>query len=158
MALLATNLLPDEIDALKTIVEHERSLRLTAQEETERLRAQLRLLLSQRFAAKSERVEGDSPQLGLFDEAEVEAQTEADDDTVVVTTVAGHSRARGHRRPLPAQSDRAWHPLRQKIDRVLQVFDPLAVGSQVVPVGRHVGSPSCHVDGRTKTLPDSRIQ
>ena len=58
MALLATNLLPDESDALKTIVEHERSLRLTAQEEIERLRAQLRLLLSQGFAAKSERVEG----------------------------------------------------------------------------------------------------
>ena len=106
MALLATPLLPDDIEALKTIIEHERSQRLTAQEEIDRLRAQLRLLLSQRFAAKSERVEGEGPQLGLFDEAEVEATTAADEDTVVVTTVAGHTRARGHRRPLPAHLPR----------------------------------------------------
>ena len=106
MALLAMTLLPDDIEALKTIVEHERSQRLSAQEELERLRAQLRLLLAQRFSAKSERVEGDSPQLGLFDEAEVEAANEADDDVTVVTTVAGHTRARGHRRPLPAHLPR----------------------------------------------------
>ena len=106
MTLFATDLLADDIDALKALLAHERTTYTSAlsarDDEIERLRAQLRLLLSQRFGAKSERVEGDSPQLGLFDEAEVEAQTEADDDTVVVTTVAGHSRARGHRRPLPA--------------------------------------------------------
>ena len=106
MALLATNLLPDDIEALKTIVEHERSQRLTAQEEIERLRAQLRLLLAQRFAAKSERVEGDSPQLGLFDEAEVDATDQTDEASTVITTVAGHTRARGHRRALPAHLPR----------------------------------------------------
>ena len=109
MVILATNLLPDDVEALKTIVEQEPSQRLTAQEEIERLRPQLRLLLSQRFAAKSERVEGDSPQLGLFDEVEVEAQIATDDDAAVITTVAGHTRARGHRRPLPA------HLLREEI-------------------------------------------
>ena len=110
MALLATDLLPDEIDSLKALLAHERTTYTSAlsarDDEIERLRAQLRLLLSQRFGAKSERVEGDGPQLGLFDEAEVEAQTEADDDTVVVTTVAGHTRARGHRRALPAHLPR----------------------------------------------------
>jgi transposase len=74
--------------------------------EIERLRSQVRLLLSQRFGAKSERVEGDSAQLGLFDEAEVEGQGEDDTDAGAVTTVAGHTRARGHRRPLPAHLPR----------------------------------------------------
>ncbi len=110
MALLATDLLPDEIDSLKALLAHERTTYTSAlsarDDEIERLRAQLRLLLSQRFAAKSERVEGDSPQLGLFDEAEVDATTATDDDTLVVTTVAGHTRARGHRRPLPAHLPR----------------------------------------------------
>lgn len=106
MVLPATTLLPDNIEALKTIVEHERSQRLTAQEEIERLRAQLRLLLSQRFAAKSERVEGDSSQLGLFDEAEVDAAAETEEDSAAVTTVVGHTRARGRRRPLPAHLPR----------------------------------------------------
>ena len=106
MVLLATTLLPDDIEALKTIVEHERSQRLSAQEEIEPLRAQLRLLLAQRFAAKSERVEGDNPQLGLFDEAEVDAVAQIEEDVTAVTTVAGHTRARGHRRPLPAHLPR----------------------------------------------------
>ena len=86
MAMPVTDLLPDE--------------------EIERLRSQLRLLLAQRSGAKSERVENDSPQLGLFDEAEVDAATETQQDSAAVTTVAGHSRARGHRRPLPAHLPR----------------------------------------------------
>lgn len=64
------------------------------------------MLLAQRFGAKSERVEGDSPQLGLFDEAEVDAEIEAEEDDAAVTTVAGHTRARGHRHPLPAHLPR----------------------------------------------------
>lgn len=110
MALLATDLLPDEIDSLKALLAHERTTYTSAlsarDDEIERLRAQLRLLLSQRFSAKSERVEGDSPQLGLFDEAEVDAADETDEALTVVTTVAGHTRARGHRRPLPAHLPR----------------------------------------------------
>ena len=110
MALRATDLLPDEIDSLKALLAHERTTYTSAlsarDDEIERLRVQLRLLLAQRFSVKSERVEGDSPQLGLFDEAEVEAQRATDDDAAVITTVAGHTRARGHRRPLPAQLPR----------------------------------------------------
>ena len=110
MALRATDLLPDEIDSLKALLAHERTTYTSAlsarDEEIERLRVQLRLLLAQRFSVKSERVEGDSPQLGLFDEAEVEAQRATDDDAAVITTVAGHTRARGHRRPLPAHLPR----------------------------------------------------
>lgn len=107
MATPATDLLPDDVDALKALVEHERARRLAAQDEIDRLRSQMRVLLAQRFGAKSERVEGDSAQLGLFDEAEVDAQADADDDeSTAVTTVAGHTRARGHRRPLPAHLPR----------------------------------------------------
>jgi transposase len=110
MAMPATDLLPDEIDALKAIIAHDRATHTTAlsarDEEIERLRSQLRLLLAQRFGAKSERVEGDSSQLGLFDEAEVDAAAETEEDSATVTTVAGHTRARGHRRPLPAHLPR----------------------------------------------------
>lgn len=100
----ATDLLPDDVETLKALIEHERARHVTALEEIERLRAQVRLLLAQRFGAKSERVEGDSPQLGLFNEAEAEADTA--EDTATVTTVAGHTRRRGHRRPLPAHLPR----------------------------------------------------
>lgn len=110
MAMPVTDLLPDEIEALKAIIAHDRATHTTAlsarDEEIERLRSQLRLLLAQRFGAKSERVEGDSSQLGLFDEAEVDAVAETEEDSAAVTTVAGHTRARGHRRPLPAHLPR----------------------------------------------------
>ncbi len=98
--------LPDDVEALKALVEQERSQRRSAQEEIERLRGQMRLLLAQRFGSKSERVEEDSAQLGLFDEAESEARADADEDAAAVTEVAGHTRNRGHRRPLPAEPSR----------------------------------------------------
>ena len=41
-------------------------------------------------------------QLGLFDEAESDAQADADEDTAA----AGHTCKRGHRRPLPAELSR----------------------------------------------------
>ena len=96
------DLLPDDVDALKTIIAHLHGTHtdaLKAREvEIERLRGQIRLLLAQRFGAKNERVSEDSPQLGLFNEAEVAAETAADDDAQPVTPVAGHTRRRGHRR------------------------------------------------------------
>jgi transposase len=112
MANAASERLPDEVDALKALIAHERATHTTAlsarDEEIERLRLQMRLLLAQRFGAKSERVSEDSPQLGLFNEAETEADsgTDAEEDSGAVTTVAEHTRARGHRRPLPAHLPR----------------------------------------------------
>lgn len=74
--------------------------------EIERLREQVRLLLAQRFGPKAERVAtAESPQLGLFNEAEAEAG-EVEDLAAPVTAVAGHARRRGHRRPLPAHLPR----------------------------------------------------
>ena len=103
-----TAVLPDDLITLKALIVHERATHTTAlsarDEEIERLRAQMRVLLAQRFGAKSERVVEDSPQLDLFNEAEAEADTV--DDTATVTTVAGHTRVRGHRRPLPSHLPR----------------------------------------------------
>ena len=68
-----TAALPDDLITLKALIVHERATHTTAlsarDEEIERLRAQMRVLLAQRFGAKSERVVEDSPQLGLFNEA-----------------------------------------------------------------------------------------
>jgi transposase len=113
MSMAARDLLPDDIDALKAIIAHEREAKaeaLSAHEaEIERLRLQIRLLLAQRFGAKSERVSEENPQLGLFNEAEAEAESESESENAAeatVTTVAEHTRKRGHRRPLPAHLPR----------------------------------------------------
>lgn len=105
-------LLPDDVDALKTIIAHLQEthsdvLKAHAME-VEHLRAQLQLLLAQRFGAKSERVVEDSAQLGLFNEAEAECDAdtalaeEAEGDAETVTAAAAAPGRRGGRRPLPA--------------------------------------------------------
>ncbi len=104
MTTLTDDLLPDEIESLKAMVTHERSKRASAEQEIERLRAQVRVLLAQRFGPKSERVATEeSPQLGLFNEAEAEDAEEVDE---AVTAVAGHTRRRGHRQALPGHLPR----------------------------------------------------
>ena len=55
MAMRATEQLPADVEALKAIIAHERTTHVLALEEIERLRAQMRLLLAQRFGAKRER-------------------------------------------------------------------------------------------------------
>jgi transposase len=121
-------LLPDEVDSLKAIIAHERETKAAAlsarDAEIERLRAQVRLLLAQRFGPKAERVAtAENPQLGLFNEAE----TDADEDAAkTVTTVAGHARRRGHRRALPSHLPRE------------EVVHDLAEADKVCP---HDGTP-----------------
>jgi transposase len=129
------DLLPDDVDALKTIIAHLHGTHADAlkahETEIERLRGQIRLLLAQRFGAKSERVSEDSPQLGLFNEAEaeVDAETASDDDVQPVTAVAGHTRRRGHRRPLPAHLPRedVIHDLAEADKRCPRDGTPLEV-------------------------------
>ncbi len=69
----------------------------------ELLQEQLNLAIARRYSARSEK--GPSPQMGLFDEAEVEAERaalEAEEAPAVERVVAGHIRkARGYRKPLP---------------------------------------------------------
>lgn len=108
------DLLPDDVESLKAIITHEREAKAEAlsmrDAEIERLQLQVRLLLAQRFGAKSERVSEENPQLGLFNEAEAEIDDAAaaaeDGADAAVTTVAAHTRQRGHRRPLPAHLPR----------------------------------------------------
>ena len=68
------------------------------------LQEQLNLAIARRYSARSEK--GPSPQMGLFDEAEVEAEREAlaaEEPPVIESVVAGHIRkVRGYRKPLPA--------------------------------------------------------
>ena len=96
--------LPNDIEALKVLiaVRDETIAHLTLR--VERLQEQLNLAIARRYSARSEK--GPSPQMGLFDEAEVEAEREAlaaEEPPVVESVVAGHiRRARGYRKPLPA--------------------------------------------------------
>ena len=95
--------LPNDIEALKVlIVERDATIeRLTRHAEL--LQEQLNLAIAKRYSARSEK--GPSPQMGLFDEAEVETEREAlatEEPPVVESVVAGHIRkARGYRKPLP---------------------------------------------------------
>ena len=103
--------LPNDIEALKAVIalrdeaitERDATIeRLTRRAEL--LQEQLNLAIAKRYSARSEK--GPSPQMGLFDEAEVEAEREAlaaEEPPTVESAVAGHVRkARGYRKPLPA--------------------------------------------------------
>ena len=101
----------NDIEALKAVIalrdealsERDATIeRLTRH--AEHLQEQLNLAIARRYGARSEK--GPSPQMGLFDEAEVEAcreALEAEGPPAVESVVAGHiRRARGYRKPLPA--------------------------------------------------------
>ncbi|MHB1780761.1 IS66 family transposase [Acidithiobacillus sp.] len=102
--------LPNDIEALKVLIagrdeaisERDATIeRLTRHAEL--LQEQLNLAIARRYSARSEK--GPSPQMGLFDEAEVEverAALAAAEAPAVESVVAGHIRkARGYRKPLP---------------------------------------------------------
>ena len=104
--------LPDDVEALKSLVRDLQSK--VAQQSTyiNQLVEQINLARRQRFGASSEKVTLD--QLGLsFDEAEVTtlaaealAEREPDQGDTGEVAVAGHRRRRGGRRPLPAELPR----------------------------------------------------
>ena len=86
-----------------TLAAHEQKL-AAQQRELSTVHEQLRLLLAQRFGASSERVS--EAQLGLFNEAEQEAEHahDGDDDETMspdTIEVPAHERARPKRQPLP---------------------------------------------------------
>ncbi len=90
--------LPDDVDALKTLVDEQAAQLVKREVKIELLQERIRLLLAGRYAATSERVESDT-QLGLFNEAEVEVlDAEHEEPTV---QVPAHIRRRRGRRPLP---------------------------------------------------------
>lgn len=126
-------LLPDDLETLRSVVAHERAVHRTALQtrdtEIERLREQVRLLLAQRFGRKSEKLATEeAPQLPLFNEAEAEAADPSEEaaEAAEETPVTAHTRRRGHRAPLPAELPRN------------EVLHDLAADDKVCP---HDGTP-----------------
>lgn len=103
--------LPDNVDALKTLVVDHAARNEQLAEENQQyksqvviLQEQLNIALAKRFASRSEQLSPD--QIRLFDEAESATDGEAathTDDTVVVSS---HSRKTGGRKPLPERLPR----------------------------------------------------
>ena len=102
---IAPDQLPDDIDALKSLVANQATQldEFTARNEQLQsrviiLQEQLNLALAKRYAASSEKVSPD--QVCLFDEAEidVEAAPDTDDDVILVPV---HKRRKRGRKPLP---------------------------------------------------------
>ena len=102
---IALDQLPDDVDALKSLVADQlaRNEQLTTENQHYKaqvltLTEQLNLALARRYAASSEKLSPD--QIRLFDEAEAETQAvaPAEDETV---TVPAHTRRKRGRKPLP---------------------------------------------------------
>ena len=109
---IALDQLPDDIDALKSLVAgqtaHNNRL-VTRNEQLESkviiLQEQLNIALAKRYSASSEKISPD--QIRLFNEAEADSEAAAipdvDDEVVIVGT---HQRRKRGRRPLP--EDLPW--------------------------------------------------
>jgi transposase len=102
---IALDQLPDDVDALKSLVADQlvRNKQLTTENQHYKaqvltLTEQLNLALARRYAASSEKLSPD--QIRLFDEAEAEAQAAAptEDETI---SVPAHTRCKRGRKPLP---------------------------------------------------------
>ena len=110
---IALHQLPDDVDALKSLVADQlaRNEQLTTENQRYKVQVltlteQLNLALARRYAASSEKLSPD--QIGLFDEAEFDGDLESvadasisvetDDDEI---TVAAHARKKRGRKPLP---------------------------------------------------------
>ena len=101
---IALNQLPDDIDALKSLVAEQvaRNEQLTTENQRYKtqvltLQEQLNLALAKRYAASSEKISPD--QVCMFNEAEaaVESAPDADDEIIV----PAHTRKKRGRKPLP---------------------------------------------------------
>ena len=88
--------LPDDVSKLKAIIGEKSALVREQELRIAVLEEQLRLASHKRFGASSEKADPD--QLGLFNEAEAEAEPETPEDDEI--TVGGHTRRKGGRKPL----------------------------------------------------------
>jgi hypothetical protein len=107
---IALHQLPDDVDALKSLIADQLARNAQLSSENQRYRnqvltltEQLNLALARRYAASSEKLSPD--QICLFDEAEADALADAviDDDSNAdeEVTVAAHRRKKRGRKPLP---------------------------------------------------------
>jgi transposase len=116
--------LPDDVATLQALVRHqrealsEREAHIAQRDATiERLREQINVLLAKRYGASAERVA--DAQLGLFNEAEAEAQSP--DAEEPGWEVVAHRRGQSKRAPLPAELPR------------IDIEHPLSEGERVCP-------------------------
>jgi transposase len=100
---VAQDQLPDDVDALKSLVADQLARNEQLTTENQRYKAQvltlteqLNLALARRYAASSEKLSPD--QIRLFDEAETQAAAPAEDETI---RVPAHTRRKRSRKPLP---------------------------------------------------------
>lgn len=113
--------LPNDVDALKALIA-EQAQELAMQQATiTSLHEQLRLFLARRFGASSERVT--EAQLGLFNEAEQEAEAVIEDEGIDAESVE----VPAHRRTRPTRK-----PLSEALPRVSVVHD-LSEADKVCP-------------------------
>lgn len=106
---IALHQLPDDVDALKSLLAKEaaRNRQLTTENRRYKVQVltlteQLNLALARRYAASSEKLSPD--QIALFDEAEFDADTVPESDVDVddeEITVAAHTRKKRGRKPIP---------------------------------------------------------
>ena len=111
--------IPEDMATLQALVRHqreqlaERDAYIAQRDGTiERLQEHINVLLAKRFGASAETVA--EAQLGLFNEAELEAHT-GDEPEETGSAVAAHRRGRPTRKPLPVELPRVdvEHPLAQ---------------------------------------------
>ena len=148
-----------------TIARHEATIE-QRDARIEQLQEQVRLLLARRFGASSEKLP--DGQLGLFNEAEAEADEEPEADAG--TEVAAHRRARPARAPLPdtlervdiehelAESERICPHHGVELERFAEVVsEQLHIVPAKVRVLRHIRGkyrcPSCEGHLRTAPMP-----
>jgi len=112
--------IPEDVLTLQALVRHqreqlaERDAHIAQRDGTiERLQEHINVLLAKRFGASAETVA--EAQLGLFNEAELEAHT-GDETEEAGTEVLTHRRGRPTRKPLPAELPRVDvdHPLAEE--------------------------------------------
>lgn len=96
---MALDQLPDDVDALKSLVADQVARNEQLRSRVVILQEQLNLALARRYAASSEKIAPD--QIRLFDEAEVEAEAQVEPVEEDAITVAEHARKKRGRRKLP---------------------------------------------------------
>lgn len=103
---IALDQLPDDVDALKTLVASEAARNEQLRQENAQyqtqvviLQEQLNIALAKRFASRSEQLSPD--QIKLFDEAESADACDETADASLAIAVSSHQRKAGGRRPLP---------------------------------------------------------
>jgi len=94
---IAPDQLPDDIDALKSLVVDQAVRNEQLQSKVLILQEQLNLALAKRYAASSEKISPD--QVCMFDEAEADVPAIEDADDVIL--VPAHTRKKRGRKPLP---------------------------------------------------------